>query len=118
MTVDELRSVLESHRFRFSNEADLQEGISIAFSDHNVEFKREVELGKHDRIDFVVAPRLGVEVKIKETLTNVTRQLHRYALSSLIDAVVFVTTSRKLASTIPRELNGKAIVPIAIGVVL
>ena len=117
MTADELSVVLRSSTYNnFSSEKELQEQIQLVLTRAGASFHREVDLTQRkDIIDFLVAPRLGVEVKIRETLTKVTRQLHRYAQSPLLDVLLFVSTSRQLCAQIPRELNGKRVVPIAIG---
>lgn len=118
MTAGELAEVLMSHTFRSTSEVELQEGIQLVLAGRDIVFEREVDLGRKDRIDFVVAPRIGLEVKIRAGLSEVTRQLHRYAQSDQLDTIVFVTTSSRLCSLLPRTLNGKPIVFASLGGVL
>ena len=66
----------------------------------------------------MVEPRIGLEVKIRCGLTDMTRQLHRYAQSDKIDSLVLATTSRRFLSLVPRRLNDKPIAVAWIGGVL
>jgi hypothetical protein len=114
MSVEDLRVLLASRRFRYDSELQLQDGIASVLAEAKVDFQREVELGRRDRIDFLVAPRIGVEVKVKSGVSELTRQLHRYAQSSDIDCLMLVSSSLRLCHAIPRELNGKRVVACAL----
>lgn len=106
--VGQLVRALRSHAFHFSNEAELQSGIETALRREGISFVREVPLTERDRIDFL-CERLGVEVKLNVSPNEVIRQLHRYAQSDLLDALLLITSSMRLAGAIPAEMNGKNI---------
>lgn len=101
-----LRSVLLKGRLPAPSEAILQEAIAATFTAAGIPFEREVCLSKKDRIDFLCEEGIGIEVKVDGGISDVTRQLHRYAQSERITRLVLVSTRMRLL-TIPRELNGK-----------
>lgn len=83
-------AILSRYRLPVSNEAAMQEAIARAFTAEGVPFKREVTRGA-DRIDFVVC-RVGIECKVKGSVTEVTRQLDRYSAWPDLEALMLVTT--------------------------
>lgn len=107
MKAETVTAALRATRFAFANERDLQDGIAQAFDYFGVQFTREVEIATGDRIDFLIGT-IGVEVKIGGSLANFTRQLHRYAQSDDISALVVVTGRRRLEG-LPETLAGKPI---------
>ena len=107
MTALELARFLESFRYTAGSEAHLQDGIAESMSLAGLRFEREVELARGDRIDFL-AGDLGVEVKVKGGLSEVTRQLHRYAQSPRIAQLLLVTNALKLAR-VPKSLHDKPV---------
>lgn len=103
---DHLRTTLTKRRLPSATELALQDAIAEAFAAAGIAFEREVCLTDKDRIDFIVEGRVGIEVKIEGGLSEVTRQLHRYAQCDRLESLVLVTTRmRHLA--LPRELNAK-----------
>lgn len=113
MTATDVTAAIRAHAFRFENEAELQAGIAIALAEHRIAFEREVVLSGRDRIDFVVGT-VGIEVKLKVGTNEVIRQLHRYAQHGALSSLILVTSSLRLASSIPHEMNGKVIVPFCL----
>jgi hypothetical protein len=107
MTALELALYLESFRYDSGSEAALQEGVAASLAKAGLGFEREVELAAGDRIDFL-AGTVGVEVKVSGGLSEVTRQLHRYAKSERIQELLLVTNSVRLAR-VPASLQGKPI---------
>ena len=105
---EHLRSTLLERRLPAVNEIALQDAIAAAFTSAGIAFDREVILSGKDRIDFLVGGHLGLEVKIEGALSEVTRQLHRYAQHDQIQGLVLVTT-RMRHRALMRELNGKRI---------
>lgn len=99
--------LLEEHRFDLSSERTVQDGVELLLRDEGLRYQREVTLAPGDVIDFMVS-RLGVEVKLRCGLSEVTRQLHRYAQSAKVRQLLLVTVSLQLAR-VPRELNGKPV---------
>lgn len=98
--------------YRFTNENDLHLGISRTLASLGVEFEREVKLSSKDRIDFMLGD-IGLEVKIDGTLSNVTRQLWRYASLPQIQTLILVTTRTKHRIQ-PNQMNNKDIYVVSI----
>lgn len=101
----DLPTLLRGARFRFTGEADLQEGIARALAGAGVAFEREVSLSSRDRIDFLVGD-VGLEVKIEGGAAPVLRQLLRYALSPRVGRLLLATT-RSQHRQLPGEISGK-----------
>lgn len=90
-----LRSVAETlprFAYRFANEVVLHEGMAQVLTEAGIEFQREVVAGPKDRFDFLVAPGIVIEAKIKGSLSQALTQIARYAARSDVTAVVLVTT--------------------------
>lgn len=90
-------------------EVDLQDGVALALGGLALPFTREATLDGRSRIDFLVG-RTGIEVKTGGSLSDLTRQLHRYAASTLLDGLVVVSPLHRHRA-LPAELRGK---PIAV----
>lgn len=88
--VEEIADVIRRHRFRYADEAMLQEGLAAALEEAGVTVEREVRLDAHCRIDLMIG-RVGVEVKVNGTLAQVRRQVERYLKSDLLDGLVLVS---------------------------
>lgn len=90
-TVTDLVTLIRSHRFNWKNEEDFQEGIRHVLKGGKIQFRREVILGDAGRIDFMVG-KIGVEIKVKESVSKVAKQLHDYAKRPEIRELLLVTT--------------------------
>lgn len=108
-----VESVIRRAGFSSANEGDLQAGIAEVLRGASIPFEREAVLGDGDRIDFLCG-RLGIEVKVDGSISEVTRQLWRYAQHPEISVLMLVTVRAKHIG-LPREINGK---PIRIVVLL
>jgi hypothetical protein len=107
--IDKILNALRSTRFRFTSEAELQEGISQALTAAGILHKTEVILGPRDRVDFWIDVGIALEVKVDGSLSLVTRQLHRYAQYERVNEIILVT-SRRLHDHLPTMfMNGKRI---------
>ncbi len=93
-----VEEILKTRRFRFTEEAELQEGIHLALTEMGLSFTREVSLTPRDRIDLLedgkhlVGGAIGIEVKIAGTLGALSRQVERYAEHDRVGAVILVTS--------------------------
>jgi hypothetical protein len=103
----EIATVLGQYRFSFTCEDDLQIAIAAALTASSIPFQREYVLGPADRLDFLIGTT-AIEVKIKGSLNDLTRQVHRYLQHPKINSVVVVTT-RSGHRSLPREMNGKSV---------
>lgn len=93
-------------RFSHVSEVDLHEQIASTLDNLGIDYRREVQIG-NGRIDFL-AGGIGIEVKIKGGIGEVTRQLHRYAQSPLIDELLLVST-RSQHRNMPETMNSKPV---------
>ena len=105
---------LARFRFSYSNEAELQEGVTGALLERS-SWKpvREVRLGEAGRID-VLLERIGVEIKVKGQTARVMAQLERYAAREELDALVLVTTRHRHRDA-PLVLCGKPLHIVRVG---
>lgn len=101
-----IAGAIRMHRFSFVDEEDLQRGIAIAL-DGAVKFHREVRLSGRDRIDFLCAYGVGIEVKVQGRASSVLSQLERYASHDQISALVLVTNRAQVAVGLPTAIKGK-----------
>ncbi len=109
MRAAEIAALLERHRFRFTSERELQEGVALAFGRASIDFVREASLSGMGTIDFLVEGGVGVELKIGGTLAETTRQLHRYAGHPTVRELLLVTSSARLGrgNELPTSMQGK-----------
>lgn len=111
MTIlERVRVALDGCKFSYSNEKQLQTQIQRVFERLPLPRRREVDLGGGDVIDFIVGfgQNLGIEVKTKEPVKKVLRQLERYAQHPEITDLLLIT-SVPAHSKLPRTLNGKPV---------
>jgi hypothetical protein len=107
--IEHLSTVLNRYRFNFSNEKDLQAGLEKAFNTLGCAFTREHKLSDDDIVDFYWPEKLvGVEAKIDHSLSDLTRQIHRYVQHESILGILVVTSKTRLAN-LPEEMNHKPI---------
>lgn len=104
--VEGVIAAIQSYRFTFDNELELQAGIAQAFTAKNIPFTREARLGDDLKIDFMVPEGIGIEVKIKGSPSDVARQLLSYANRPEVVCLVLVTAKIGLGK-LPLELLGK-----------
>lgn len=101
--------LLSRFRFRFSNEAELQDGIekilqNTAFASI---FSREVVIEDIGRPDFLVDGDIAIETKIGGSANELMRQVARYAQSDRIQGILVVTS--RATHTLPESFNGKPV---------
>lgn len=89
--VDELAELLLRHKFRWTTETDLHEGIAEVLQNCGVSYEHEKRLSKTVRADFWCSP-VAIEIKVAGGLSDVTRQLMDYASLDQVEAVILVTT--------------------------
>ena len=110
MSAQDIIDVLATHRFCFTNEEDLQDGLADALRAAGVAVDPEIPLNARDRIDFV-AERVGIEVKFTGAWRDVYRQLRRYLESPLLDEVLLVTVKAN-HRRIPQGPVGPPLTPL------
>lgn len=105
-TAQQVIEILESYKFTYNTEVELQNAIERVFKDKEIAFQRECRLGDDLRIDFMVSEGIGIEIKIKGSPSDVARQLLNYANRPEIKCLILVT-GRMALSRLPAELLGK-----------
>lgn len=107
--IEHLGVFLSRYRFNFSNEKDLQAGMRQAFGKIGEDFTSEYRLSDADIVDFYFPnKKVGIEAKIDHSLSELTRQIHRYVQHESILGILVVTSKTRLAN-LPEEMNNKPI---------
>lgn len=109
-TLDQVLAVIRGHRFLYTNEDELQEGIATALERAGLDARREVRLGDRDRIDLLVED-VGIEVKVRGSASAAYAQLQRYAAHDDVAHLVLVTT---LWQRLPQDAGGKPLTTISL----
>lgn len=125
-TLTHVAKLIESTRFNYCSEDELQQGLAELLALAGYTAAREVRLSGADRIDLMVIakgqqvdlrtpqpPGVGIEVKVSGSSSGIVRQLTRYASHQRIAALVLVTN--RAAHDVPTMLNGKPVFVVRIG---
>lgn len=99
---------LAGSKLGLTNETAAQDSIEEMLKRMGVGYEREASLSSKDRIDFLVEGKIGIEVKVSGSLTEVTRQVARYLDHDEVEGVVLVST-RPNHAQVPRTLRGKTV---------
>lgn len=108
--IAEIRTALAPYVFRATSEASLKDQVTLALAsshpDWSIRSEVRARAGRYDLL--VTVPRTGldgqaftrvvIEIKLRAAAASVERQAQRYAQMPDVDAVVVVTTSRRLAA--------------------
>lgn len=100
--------LLSRYKFRYGSEKELQDGIEKVLLENSVEFDREFELTRKDRIDFLLKNGIGIEVKLNGSANKLANQVRRYCDHYKVQGVIVVATMSRLLS-LPPDLNNKPI---------
>jgi hypothetical protein len=98
-------TLLRGYRFSCTREAELQDAIERVLVEAGYPVVREKRLSRKDRPDFDVEG-VSIEVKVDGSLTEVGRQLFRYAEHTAVQVLVLVTT-RSSHTRVPDTICGK-----------
>jgi hypothetical protein len=118
---DQVRGAVEAaagaiigRTYSFANESRLQDAIQVALEEIAPGvFLREASLGRKSRPDFF-APYFGIAIEIKTPFTGgspaeVMRQLLRYSALPDVRHIVLVSSSHRIATTVPPMIGGKPV---------
>ena len=83
---------LPQFSYRFSSEVELHEGIAAALDCSGVQYEREVQASKSDRLDFLCESGVAIEAKIKGSMTKALLQVGRYCLLRQVSGLIIVAT--------------------------
>jgi hypothetical protein len=114
MNARELKGLLTSYRIDCTDELTLQDGIARILTERAIPFEREYRLGPRDRPDFYVSG-VAVECKVGGSVTELIRQLARYAEHESVSELL-VVTSRLRHARMPAWLNEKRVTVLAMAV--
>lgn len=98
------QEVIHSIKINFSNEAECHRGIKEAFDAAGIAYQHEVKIPE-GRLDFLI-DGVGVEVKLDGSLSDLTRQLYKYSLSSKLTGLAVITNKNRL-TYLPLEMSEK-----------
>lgn len=112
--IRELLAALRAVRIRATNEDELQRGVAAVLDDAGIRCERHRALSRQDIPDFMIGS-IAVELKVKGSLADVTRQLHRYAQHEAVSELVLITTMARHRA-VPRQLNNKPVTAIVLEV--
>lgn len=96
--------MLKTVRLPVNSEAETQVEMMNLFTRRGVWFHREFVLDRANRIDFLFAGGIGMEVKLKGSAMNIFRQCRRYCEFDQIKQLILVSNK---AMGFPGEINGK-----------
>ena len=113
--LSEIRAALSSATYLASSEAELAEAVGSVLERSGIDHEVEVDLGPCGRIDVLALGRIGIEIKFRYGISDVLRQLDRYAGCDRLEAMVLATASRRLAAATPGSMRGKEVVRVVLG---
>ena len=90
------------------DEYTLQRDIQTVLDQNRISYQKECLLAPRNRVDFLVEGGIAIEVKCgrqKPNLTRVLAQLHRYAASEQVCALLLLV-ERNLVG-VPKQIEGK-----------
>jgi hypothetical protein len=108
--LEQVDRLIRSHRFRYTDEDQLQAGITAVLEEAGLNPEREVRLGRRDRVDIMVGG-IAIEVKIAGTAASAFMQLQRYAEHDEVEALVLVTSQYQ---RLPDKAGGKPLSTISL----
>lgn len=112
--MDGLAALLEDLEWpAVTNEEVLQEMTENALKRFAIPYEREAEIKIGGRIDFLVDGQIGLELKIKGSVTEVSRQAQRYLEDERLKGLLLLTTRRLHMST--QTVGGKPFRVVVVG---
>jgi len=111
----QIAALLKGHRYNVGVESDLKRAVLTVLTQSSIDCIPEFNLGpKFGRIDcYLPKLSLGIEMKIKDSPSQILRQLHRYSGSPAIEALLLLTTRPRLTA-VPPAIGGKQLVVASI----
>lgn len=113
--LETLARYIESWGYTPDSEAELAHAISQCLKLGSYTVLPEHVLSDESRVDiFLPLEGIAVELKVKGSVNEITRQLMRYASADQVDGLLLVTTKRT-HSAMPKRLNGKPLRVLVVG---
>jgi hypothetical protein len=86
-----IRAISRIRAYPVTTEAEIYAMIARELDAEKMHYAREVKLGPRNRIDFIVAGRIGIETKKgKPNSKDVAAQIERYCVSPMIGELILV----------------------------
>lgn len=110
-----LASILRGYRYNVGSECDFHRGVLDVLRESRIDCESEYDLGPgFGRIDlYLPRLRIGIELKVKESPSQILRQLHRYARCPVITSLLLIT-SRPRLNPLPLSVHGKRLVVLSV----
>ena len=108
ITLNNLINYIENMRVLARDEFALQFALENLFNSLNLKFEREKKIAPGVRPDFMLTGGIAVEVKIKDSLSNLTRQIYKYLGEQKITAILKVSNKTRLMR-LPKKIRGKSV---------
>lgn len=109
--VEQIISILSSHRFPLEKEKETQAEIEKKFIQNGIKFSREHHLDPDNIPDFFI-DGIAIEVKIKGNARSIYRQCERYCQFNGVKVFILVT-GRSMG--FPPAINGKPCYVVNLG---
>lgn len=90
VTPQALVSLLQASRLSLAREKETQAEMAALFDRNEIAYRREVDLGDRDIIDFMV-DRTGIEVKMGGSKRAIYAQCERYCRTGKLGALILAT---------------------------
>ncbi len=116
MAIDHaLPDVLKGYRYNIGSELEFRREVVEVLNKSNIECVPEYDLGRQfGRIDvYLPQSRIGIEVKVKDSRSQILRQLHRYSLCPLVDSLVLLTSRPRFDPPVD-SISGKSLTVISV----
>jgi hypothetical protein len=111
VTASDLIAALRAERFPLAREKETQVEIAAAFDRRSIAYRREVDIGNRDIIDFLVNA-IGIEVKIGGAKRAIHAQCVRYCETGKLSALILATN---VAIGFPSEIAGRPCFVVSLG---
>lgn len=108
VSLSALIRIIENMKIMVSEESNLQDALARLFDALDLKFEREKTIAPGLRPDFMLSGGVVVEVKIKDSLSALTRQTHAYLGVNTVNAILVVSNKTRLMR-LPKEMRGKPV---------
>src|SRR5688572_22986240 len=113
--VHDVAKLLKGYRYNVGSECDFQCGVLDVLTQSQIDCESEYDLGPGcGRIDlFLPRFRIGIELKVKGSPSQILRQLYRYARCPIVTSLLLMT-SRPRLNPIPLSIHGKPLAVLSV----
>jgi len=98
--------ILSGFAFRYSHEIQLHEAIASVLDGNGIPFQREVAIDAKNRVDFLLAGGLAIEVKVDGTFSQAITQVNRYCGLDAVHGVLLAAACAWARLALPASQSG------------